>query len=89
MRATRLSGQTQVRLHCPLCANSGQTQARLGVAHKMQAKSAVAPTVTTFDITTSQVRRLPGARYFWRLLPKTVARQLALGATVGSAIMAV
>jgi hypothetical protein len=32
---------------------SGDKQSERGVAHKMQAKSAVAPTVTTFDITAS------------------------------------
>jgi hypothetical protein len=32
---------------------SGDKRSERGVAHKMQAKTAVAPTVTTFDITTS------------------------------------
>ena len=32
---------------------SGDKRSERGFAHKMQAKSAVAPTVTTFDITTS------------------------------------
>ncbi|MFZ0193472.1 MAG: hypothetical protein WAL14_01445, partial [Pseudolabrys sp.] len=32
---------------------SGDKRSERGVAHKMQAKSAVAPTVATFDITTS------------------------------------
>jgi hypothetical protein len=34
---------------------SGDKRSERGVAHKMQAKSAVAPTVTTFDITPEHV----------------------------------
>jgi hypothetical protein len=32
---------------------SGEKRSERGVAHRMQTKSVVAPTVTTFDITTS------------------------------------
>src|SRR5262249_33101809 len=35
---------------------SGEKRSDMGVAHKMQAKSAVAPTVAIFDIGTSKVR---------------------------------